>query len=69
VKEQNDHQENILPKLSAPAQRALAASGVRDLEDLTRFSEAEVKKWHGIGPNAMEQLRRALQEQGLSFRS
>jgi hypothetical protein len=60
--------ENDLPKLSAPADRALAAAGVKHLKDLTKFSEAEVKKWHGIGPNALEQLRRALQEQDLSFR-
>lgn len=56
-----------LPKLSAPAHRALAAAGVTRLADLTRFSEAEVKKWHGIGPNAMRQLQGALAARGLSF--
>jgi hypothetical protein len=29
--------------------------------------EAEVKKLHGIGPNALAQLRRALAAHGLSF--
>jgi hypothetical protein len=65
---QTNQPKNNLPKLSAPAQRALAAAGVRHLKDLTKFSEAEVKKWHGIGPNAMEQLRHAMDEQGLSFK-
>ncbi|MGE5376870.1 MAG: DNA-binding protein [Bacteroidota bacterium] len=69
MKKQNSQMESDLPRLSAPAHRALAAAGVQQLKDLTGFSEAEVKKWHGIGPNAMEQLRGALQEQGLSFRS
>jgi hypothetical protein len=31
------------------------------------MSEAEIKQLHGIGPNAVAQLRRALAAQGLSF--
>ncbi|HLO16438.1 MAG TPA: hypothetical protein VK206_16520 [Anaerolineales bacterium] len=57
------------PKLAAPAQRALAAAGVQSLEQLTKFSEEEVKQWHGIGPNALDKLRQALAERGLSFAS
>jgi hypothetical protein len=60
--------ETDLPKLAAPAQRALAAAGARSLKDLTKFREAEVRQWHGIGPNALRQLQQALKEQGLSFR-
>jgi hypothetical protein len=56
-----------LPKLAAPAQRALASAGIRRLEQLTGFSEAEIKQLHGIGPNALEQLRGALAAQGLTF--
>lgn len=56
-----------LPKLVAPAQRALAAAGIRHLEQLTGFSEVEVRQWHGLGPNALKQLRAALQAKGLSF--
>lgn len=54
-------------KLPQPARRALAAAGIRRLEQLAAFSEAEVGRWHGIGPNALGQLRRALAEHGLSF--
>lgn len=60
-------QESNFPKLSAPAQRALAGAGVQTLEDLAKFSEKEVKQWHGIGPNAIDQLRQALAANGLSF--
>ena len=56
-----------LPKLAAPAQRALASADVQRLEQLTKFSEADVKQWHGIGPNALNQLRCALEARGLSF--
>ena len=56
-----------LPKLSAPAHRALAAAGITHLAQLTRVSEAEIKKLHGIGPNAIKQLQLALQDKGLSF--
>ena len=68
MKRETSESKNDLPKLSAPAHRALAAAGVKNLKDLTKFSEAEVKKWHGIGPNAMGQLQRAMMEQGISFR-
>jgi hypothetical protein len=56
-----------LPKLAAPARRALAAAGYARLEDLTQVTEAEVMSLHGMGPNAMEALRNALAERGLSF--
>jgi hypothetical protein len=58
---------NHLPGLSNPARRALSAAGCTRLEDVARFSEAEIKKLHGIGPNAIETLRRALAAEGLSF--
>lgn len=64
---QNHRQESDLPKLAAPAQRALAAADIKRLEQLTKFSEAEIKHLHGIGPNALSQLRSALEAKGLSF--
>jgi DNA-directed RNA polymerase alpha subunit len=56
-----------LPKLAAPARRALAGAGYTRLEDLTQVTEAEVMELHGMGSNAMEALRNALAERGLSF--
>ena len=64
---QNHQQESDLTKLAAPAQRALAAAGIQRLNQLTNFSEGEIGQLHGIGPNALNQLRRALDARGLSF--
>lgn len=58
---------NDLPKLVAPARRALASAGIHSLGQLVRLTESEVKELHGIGPNALETLRRALAEKGLAF--
>jgi len=64
----NAQSESDLPaKLSQPAQRALAGAGIKNLKQLTKFSEAEIKQLHGIGPNAINQLRSALAAKGLSF--
>jgi len=54
-------------KLGAPAERALAGAGIKNLKQLTKFSEAEIKQLHGVGPNAIGKLRKALAEEGLSF--
>jgi len=53
--------------LAQPAQRALKAAGIETLEDLTRFSEAQILDLHGMGPNAITKLRDALAANGLSF--
>jgi hypothetical protein len=63
----NDQRVSDLPKLAAPARRALDAAGIQRLDQLTQFSEADIKQLHGIGPNALDQLRRALAAHGLSF--
>jgi len=64
---QNDQAESDLPKLAAPARRALAGAGIQRLEQLTRLSEEDLKQLHGIGPNALKQLHQALRAKGLSF--
>jgi dihydrofolate reductase len=53
--------------LAGPARRALAAAGYTRLEQLTQVSEAELGRLHGMGPKALEQLRRALVATGRSF--
>jgi hypothetical protein len=54
-------------KLAAPAKRALANAGYSQLEQLALVNEEEIKKLHGIGPNALEVLIQALHDKGLSF--
>jgi len=58
-----------LPKVSAPALRALTAAGYTRLEHLTEVTESELLKLHGMGPKAVRILRDALAERNLSFRS
>lgn len=67
AKKQNNQSESDLPKLASPAQRALDGAGIKRLEQLATKREDEIKKLHGIGPNALEQLRGALAAKGLSF--
>jgi len=55
--------------LAAPARRALIGAGVWRLEQVAAFSEAELSKLHGIGPNSIRQLQQALEIRGLDFRS
>ena len=64
----NDQPESDLPKLSQPAQRALAGAGIRRLEQLTGYGESEIRQLHGIGPNALKTLHEALTARGLSFK-
>ena len=63
-----DKPENDLPPgLAAPARRALAAAGYSRLEQLTQVTEAELLQLHGMGPKALDQIRRALADRGQSF--
>lgn len=55
-------------KLGAPAEHALAGARIKNLKQLTKFSEAEIKQLHGVGPNALGKLRQALADKGLSFK-
>ena len=65
---QPDRLENDLPKgLAAPARLALSKAGIQSLQQLTAFSEKRVAELHGIGPNAIAQLRQALHAKGMSF--
>ena len=57
-----------IDKLAAPAQRALANAGIKSLKQLATFGEVEIKGLHGIGPNALKQLKYALKAKGLSFK-
>jgi len=54
-------------RLSQPALRALHQAGITRLEQLTAFREADLRKLHGMGPKALDLLRTALAERGLTF--
>jgi hypothetical protein len=57
-----------LPKLAAPAVRALHSAGITQLDQLTRVSEEELLQLHGMGQNALSTLREELKAKELSFR-
>ncbi|WP_265938363.1 RNA polymerase alpha subunit C-terminal domain-containing protein [Bacillus thuringiensis] len=60
--------EGFLSLLSAPARRALEHRGIQTVEELSKYSEKEILKLHGMGPASLLKLRKALEESGLSFK-
>lgn len=61
--------DDTLPKIGAPATRALAAVGLTRLSQLTDFTAADLLALHGFGPRALRLLQAALDERGLSLRA
>lgn len=59
----------FLSMLSAPARRALTQAGISTLEELSKYSEAEILKLHGVGPKSLPVLRQALDNEELAFAS
>jgi len=51
---------NDLPRLGAPAMRALAAAGIESLDDLRECDPEQLAQLHGIGPNALRAIAAAL---------
>ncbi|MGO4598555.1 DNA-binding protein [Terrabacter sp. 2RAF25] len=58
-----------LPKIGAPATRALSSIGVTRLDQLVDHDESELLTLHGFGPRALRILEEALDAAGLSLRS
>jgi predicted flap endonuclease-1-like 5' DNA nuclease len=56
-----------LPKIGAPATRALTAAGLTTLDKLARTKEADIAALHGMGPKALGILKEALKAQGKRF--
>ncbi|WP_140162903.1 helix-hairpin-helix domain-containing protein [Agreia sp. VKM Ac-1783] len=50
-----------LPAIGAPATRALAEVGVRNLDDLENADLAFLATLHGVGPKAIALLRAELE--------
>jgi hypothetical protein len=69
VEEQHDPRDvdDLPPGLAKPARRALAGAGYSRLEQFTEVSEKELLRLHGMGPKALDGLRRTLAAKGLSF--
>jgi hypothetical protein len=65
--DRDDQVRDLPPGLAAPARRALASVQIERLDQIARLSEEELKELHGIGPSALDHLRQALANRGLSF--
>ena len=69
ARESTHPNQAAFPKgISGPALRALNGAGVRSLRDLTRWTEAELGRLHGMGPKALGALKVAMESEGLQFR-
>lgn len=58
-----------IPKIGAPATRALEHAGVQGLQELADWSEQDLLALHGMGPRAVAILRERLADEGLTFKS
>jgi predicted flap endonuclease-1-like 5' DNA nuclease len=56
-----------LPKVGAPATRALNNAGFTALRQLAGVPRAELAKLHGMGPKALRIIDENLAEHGLSL--
>lgn len=61
--------DDDLPKIGAPATRALASIGVTRLSQLVDHREEDLLHLHGFGPRALRLLDEALKRAGLSLPS
>jgi predicted RecB family nuclease len=59
--------DGFLSLLYAPARRALENAGIKTLKQLSRFSEKDVLKLHGIGKTVLPILKSELNKSGLTF--
>jgi hypothetical protein len=57
-----------LPRIGAPATRALAVVGITRLSQLTEQRALDLLELHGVGARAIAILRQALADRGLSLR-
>jgi hypothetical protein len=64
----NKYAESSFPKIGKPALRALNNAGYTRLEHLSKVTEADLSKLHGMGPKALGILEGALEAKGLSFK-
>ncbi|MEU1689027.1 DNA-binding protein [Micromonospora sp. NPDC005707] len=60
-----DSSLDTLPKIGAPATRALNAAGYTALRQLAGVPRAELARLHGMGPRALNIIEAALEQHNL----
>jgi hypothetical protein len=58
------HSTSDLPKIGAPATRALAGAGITRLEQLTTLAEDDVLQLHGVGPKLLASSKKRSPAEG-----
>lgn len=58
----------FLSVISAPARRALEREGITTLKQLSKYGEKDILNFHGMGPGSIPKLKKALNDEGLSFK-
>ncbi|MFI7575057.1 DNA-binding protein [Micromonospora sp. NPDC049497] len=58
---------DTLPKIGAPATRALNIAGYTTLRQLAGTPRAELARLHGVGPKALGIIQSALEQHNLSL--
>ena len=56
-----------LPQIGKPASRALNEINISTLEQVSKLDELNLSKLHGVGPKAINILKDALKDKGMSF--
>jgi predicted flap endonuclease-1-like 5' DNA nuclease len=59
VKQTSTAAASGLPRIGAPATRALNGIGITQLSQLRKYTESEILRLHGVGPKAIRILREA----------
>ena len=67
--EERKPKDRFLSLLSAPARRALENNGITSLKQLSKFSEEDILKFHGMGKASIPKLKEVLAANGLSFKT
>jgi hypothetical protein len=55
--------------LVAPARRALENNNITSLQQLSKFSEAEILEFHGIGSSSIPKLKMALKKKDFHLKA
>lgn len=58
---------NALPKIGAPATRALTSAGYTTLRQLSNLQRSDLARLHGMGPRAVHVIERELAQHGLQL--
>ena len=66
-KERDDRENDDLPGVGQARSTGTRQGRILTVQQFTKLSEEEILQLHGMGPKALDQIRRSLAAKGLSF--